>query len=266
MARFAYFRRERSREGENPEIADSRTSPARNTGISCQFVKKKIRHTRSAALVCCGPADGYADPSVPSSVQHRQAAATVAGPKATRTREILVQAARILFLKHGYVDTSVDDIAEAAEVSRPTFYTYFRSKREILEAIGLTASNDATPVFDALGDLGPGWTTADVSEWVRSYFAYQRTHGPWSLVWHQAVMFDRHILESERSTRRYHARKIGKHLNALRGTSDADPVHDGLVVIALLEALWGESLRSPGSEAKVVASAARAIAALISSG
>jgi AcrR family transcriptional regulator len=174
-------------------------------------------------------------------------------------------AAKDLFLERGYVDTSVDDITEAAEVSRPTFYTYFASKREILEAIGLNASNEAAPVFGGLAGLGPDWTTTDLAEWVRSYFEYQRAHGPWALVWHQAVMFERHILEAGQSTRRYHARKLGQDLHALGSATNADPVHDGLIVIAILETLWAESVRSPGADEQLIDRASRAIAAVIRS-
>ena len=59
------------------------------------------------------------------------------GPKALRTREVLVAAAKAQFLERGYEETTVERIADAASVSRPTFYTYFRSKREALEAVAL---------------------------------------------------------------------------------------------------------------------------------
>ena len=125
-----------------------------------------------------------------SRAQPQQPRQTLSGPKATRTREGLVNAARDLFPKRGYVETSVDDIAEAAQVSRPTFYAYFHSNATSMEAVGLTAAKAATPVLDALGELGPTWTTEDIAQWVRSYFAYQRVHGPWAIVFRQAITFD----------------------------------------------------------------------------
>jgi TetR/AcrR family transcriptional repressor of nem operon len=59
--------------------------------------------------------------------------------RAKRTsREKLVRAARNLMLAQGYPITSVDDIIEAAGVSKGSFYHYFDSK----EALGLTAMHE----------------------------------------------------------------------------------------------------------------------------
>jgi AcrR family transcriptional regulator len=195
--------------------------------------------------------------------EHRDVVSPLSGPKATRTRELLVEAARDQFLERGYLATSVDDITETAGVSRPTFYTYFRSKREVLEAVGLLASDLVAPLFDALGDLGPDWTTDDVAVWVRSYFDYQRVHGPWALVWLEAITLDGQIEAASRANRRHHARRIGKHVHNLGALPGTDPLYDGLIVLALLDTLWAEALRSPGSDAALVDAAARAIEAII---
>ncbi len=51
-----------------------------------------------------------------------------------RRREILV-AARELFVKKGYDQTSVNDILKIVDIAKGTFYYYFASKEEVLEAI-----------------------------------------------------------------------------------------------------------------------------------
>jgi AcrR family transcriptional regulator len=51
-----------------------------------------------------------------------------------RRREILV-AARELFVKKGYEKTSVNDILKIVDIAKGTFYYYFASKEEVLEAI-----------------------------------------------------------------------------------------------------------------------------------
>ena len=51
-----------------------------------------------------------------------------------RRREILV-AARELFVKKGYEQTSVNDILKIVDIAKGTFYYYFASKEEVLEAI-----------------------------------------------------------------------------------------------------------------------------------
>ncbi|HEX5588438.1 MAG TPA: TetR/AcrR family transcriptional regulator [Acidimicrobiia bacterium] len=200
---------------------------------------------------------------MPSTPDRREPAERPSGPKAARTRELLVGAAREQFLQRGYLATSVDDIAEAAGVSRPSFYTYFRSKREVVEAVGLLASDLISPLFDALGELGPDFTTDDVAAWVRSYFDYHRVHGPWALVWFEAVTLDGQLEATGRANRRHHARRIGKHLQSLGALPGTDPLYDGLIVLGVLDTLWGEVLRSPASEAAVVDAAARALEAII---
>lgn len=51
-----------------------------------------------------------------------------------RRREILV-ASRELFIKKGYEQTSVNDILNIVGIAKGTFYYYYNSKMEVLEAI-----------------------------------------------------------------------------------------------------------------------------------
>jgi AcrR family transcriptional regulator len=50
----------------------------------------------------------------------------------------IVESALITFSKYGYDKTRMDDIAEAAKVSKGTLYLYFRSKEELFYAISET--------------------------------------------------------------------------------------------------------------------------------
>ena len=47
----------------------------------------------------------------------------------------LIEAAESLFAKKGYEDTAVSDIVKKIKVGQGTFYHYFRSKEDILEAV-----------------------------------------------------------------------------------------------------------------------------------
>lgn len=51
------------------------------------------------------------------------------------TRLLLVQRALELFERHGYPRTSVEDIVDAAGLTKGAFYHHFRSKEEVLEII-----------------------------------------------------------------------------------------------------------------------------------
>lgn len=51
--------------------------------------------------------------------------------KREQRRNSLVACARKLFVEKGYAGTTIDDIVDAADVAKVTFYYYFKSKEEI---------------------------------------------------------------------------------------------------------------------------------------
>ncbi|MER6984235.1 TetR family transcriptional regulator, partial [Streptomyces carpinensis] len=55
--------------------------------------------------------------------------------KKQRTRDALLRAALELFTTRGYEQTTVDDIAEAVDVSQRTFFRYFPGKEEAAFAV-----------------------------------------------------------------------------------------------------------------------------------
>ena len=67
--------------------------------------------------------------------------------KREQTKVALQAAAIRLFNEKGYAETSVDDIAEAANVSRRTFFRYFGSKEGVLFA---DADESGARIRDAL--------------------------------------------------------------------------------------------------------------------
>lgn len=54
--------------------------------------------------------------------------------KKQQTKQALEQAAFALFAAQGYAETTVEDIASAAQVSRASFFRYFGSKEDVLAA------------------------------------------------------------------------------------------------------------------------------------
>lgn len=53
----------------------------------------------------------------------------------SKTRDRFIEVARQLFARKGVENTTMNDIASASEKGRRTIYTYFKSKREIFNAV-----------------------------------------------------------------------------------------------------------------------------------
>src|SRR5262249_57163897 len=52
--------------------------------------------------------------------------------KKARTHDTIADAAISLFLAHGFDQVSINDIAAAAEVSKPTLFRYFPTKEDLV--------------------------------------------------------------------------------------------------------------------------------------
>ena len=67
-----------------------------------------------------------------------------------KTREKLIEIARQLFAHKGVENTTMNDIASASDKGRRTIYTYFRSKRDIYNAVVKTESDK---IIDKLSSI-----------------------------------------------------------------------------------------------------------------
>src|ERR1700736_3116447 len=93
--------------------------------------------------------------------------------KKQKTRETIISVALALFAKQGYEQTTIAEIADAAEVSPRTIFAYFPSKEDILfsdvpeiherfaqalehRAEGVTALDALRNIIAESLDLGPG--------------------------------------------------------------------------------------------------------------
>jgi AcrR family transcriptional regulator len=78
---------------------------------------------------------------------------TVAGPRrrnAAHTRQVLLDVARVRFIRDGYAATTVRDIADDAGVNVALINRYFTSKEGLFEACLASAVTDIRDKFDEL--------------------------------------------------------------------------------------------------------------------
>lgn len=111
-------------------------------------------------------------PSLADTSALREPPTTARG---ARTRAALVAAARVVFERDGYLDSRLTDITAEAKCSAGSFYTYFSSREEILQAVLEAAQDDM--LHPGMPRLDPGETSpaALIEASNRAYFeAYKR--------------------------------------------------------------------------------------------
>jgi AcrR family transcriptional regulator len=179
-------------------------------------------------------------------------------PKAEETRRALLDAAARLFAEHGYHDTSVPDIVEAAGVGHGTFYEYFGSRRDILLAL----TQQVTDAHERVPDL----KSQDVGDRIRSeifwYLSDHVEHVDLSKVWHAASSFDPELAEARRWERARRIERVRKGIESAGVRTDIDPVIAAAALVAMLEEFtqrWFVEGDGPGRSAHDVVTAAETL-------
>jgi len=160
------------------------------------------------------------------------------GPRAERTRALLLDTARAVFLERGYGGTRVDDIADAAATSRATFYTYFPSKRDVFLAAGRESAAEAERIVRTLPDIRADSIDADLGDWVTRWLGFLAVHGAFTLLWGQASYDDEEMRVSGVRTQIRMAKIFAETLVRL---GHPEPVHadsDALAIMGMMERLW----------------------------
>lgn len=68
--------------------------------------------------------------------------------KKREMRERIYQTARLLFLEHGFNSTTVEEIADAADIAQATFFNYFPSKAAVLREMTREVSEQMEVLVD----------------------------------------------------------------------------------------------------------------------
>lgn len=150
-------------------------------------------------------------PSAERDGQTRGTPPALSGPltaRGARTRASLVRAARALFERKGFLETSVGDIAKRARVAHGTFYTYFSSKEEIFAEVADALSEDMIAVAAREPHVPVGAPPSMRIEranrgYLRGYEQNARMMG----VLEQVATFNPRLAAIRRSARRYYVQR-----------------------------------------------------------
>ena len=134
-------------------------------------------------------------------------------PRVVRSRAAVVAAATALFLERGYLDTSVDDVAARAAVSKRTLYNAFADKERLFTEVVLAVTAIAEQFAEGLGAglAGTDDVPAALRELARRHLAS---------VTRPEVVRLRRLISAESGrfpdlAREYHRRAPGRVLTAL---------------------------------------------------
>jgi AcrR family transcriptional regulator len=143
--------------------------------------------------------------------------------RAARTRAKLVQAARTVFEKRGYLDARVSDITKAAKVAHGTFYTYFPSKREIFLQVITDVAND---LFSATSHhlTGPRKMSERIEHANRRYLEVYARNATIVALMEQAATFrgDDEFRQIRRDVRRAFVARTEHSIESLQAAGQAD--------------------------------------------
>ena len=121
-----------------------------------------------------------------------------------RTRTTLVGAARALFEKNGYLDTSVADIAARAKVAHGTFYTYFDSKEDVFAEVAEHLLADFQTALQEEPELPAEHTLSErIERTNRGYLRAYEECARMMAVLEQVATFNPRLSAVRRSSRRY---------------------------------------------------------------
>lgn len=152
-----------------------------------------------------------------------------------RTRAAILDASRRLFFERGYAGTPINAITEACGISRAGFYTYFKDKREVFNALGETTYHDVLAVISKWNDFGDDYGVEAVRDWVGEYFAYMDRHGAFVTASSFSAPTDEAFRRSRNHMQTRAAWKLGQ---AIAGDRGHPPEVVGVAVQGMLDSAW----------------------------
>jgi AcrR family transcriptional regulator len=158
----------------------------------------------------------------------------------------------------------MEDIAEAAGISRPSLYSYFPSKRSIMIALGVKSVEHGDRVLATLCSIPPkNWSRDHIASWVDQKFEYNDSFGAIVVAWWEVAHGDPSLEEAGLLSARTSWRKHGEALRRLSSSSPKDDERMGKVVVCLVDRLWWWSRQFPGSDKEFREDATTAIVVLL---
>jgi AcrR family transcriptional regulator len=158
------------------------------------------------------------------------------GPKANRTRNLLLKAAHDLFCERGYQATSVAAIAKAAGVSLGAFYQYFRDRGDVLGTLV------AEWVIAQLSDpSAPRWQGGrdGLHRSIHAFVTHYAETARFQAVWEEVTQIDPALAELRRQLSAVYLRIVEREIRLAREAghirTDLDAAQAARAVTAMID-------------------------------
>jgi AcrR family transcriptional regulator len=159
--------------------------------------------------------------------------------KSDRTRESILDAARIAFARKGFSGVTIRDITDLAAVNRAGFYYYFADKTELFVELGTQTYRQVLEVAEAFGELDAPPSRHQLEMWVERYFDYLDRSGAFVIRSADDMPTDPKFRARVTRSHRRTAAALGAGIAKVAVTPlRVDPAASGLAVMAMLERSW----------------------------
>jgi AcrR family transcriptional regulator len=175
--------------------------------------------------------------AAPADPARRNDASAPRSRKGEKTRARLIEAAREVFERDGFLNARISDIAAAADLSQGSFYHYFESKEQIFREVAEAQEERLTapdPHRTEGRDLSP---RAVISEANRRYFErYRDAHNLMGVI-EQVSRYDEHVSAARFATMKHFAERAERSIRRLQADGLADERVDAKIAADALGAM-----------------------------
>jgi AcrR family transcriptional regulator len=159
--------------------------------------------------------------------------------KGIQTRSRLVEAAKAVFEKDGFLEARISDIAERAGLSHGSFYHYFDSKEQIFREVAKAIEDELEAPVDAV-IFDPESTATPrerIREGIRRHLASYRDEAAIMGIIEQVSRYDDQVRDMREAQKAQSQQQIAESIRQLQLRGMADPKIDPDIAIVALGAM-----------------------------
>jgi AcrR family transcriptional regulator len=159
------------------------------------------------------------------------------GPKAARTRARLLEAARAVFARHGYIDTTVELVVAEAGLARGSFYTYYESKADLFRHLASAIEAEVDREVVTFDRQRGGAPIQNLEQSNRNYLAVVRRNADLYRLVEQVAAHDPDVGKARLRSRQRHVARVASSIRRWQANGFADPDVDPTITAAALVAM-----------------------------